>query len=84
MSITPELWPFISGATNFTMKFDYDANGNQIYVGWAQTGSLSSDSTWRIMQQTFNASNQVTDIKWPNGSTGFGLVWDNRASYTYS
>jgi len=79
-----DTWPFILGSTNFTMKFDYDGNGNQIYVGWAQTGSLSSDTAWRIMQQTFNGSNQVTDIKWPGGSTGFGSVWDNRTTYTYS
>lgn len=76
--------PFIQAGTNFTMKFDYDASGNQIYVGWALTGTLSSQATWRIMQQTFNGSSQLTDIKWPNGSTGFGLVWDSRASYTYS
>jgi len=83
---TPELWPFILGSTDNTMKFDYDVNGNQIYIGWAQTGTQSSDPYWRIMQQVFNASNQVTDIKWPNGSTGFGWVWDHRAdgTYTYS
>lgn len=81
---TPDLWPFALGGTNFTLKFDYDVSGNQIYVGWAQTGSLSSASVWRIMQQTFNGSNQVTDIKWPNGSTGFGLIWDIRTSYSYS
>lgn len=81
---TPEVWPFILGSTNNTIKMDYDGNGNQIYVGWAQTGTATSDPYWRIMQQTFNASNQVTDIKWPNGSTGFGSVWDNRTTYTYS
>ena len=79
-----DVWPFIQGSTNYTMKFDYDGSGNQIYVGWAQTGSASSDSAWRIMQQTFNGTNQLTDLKWPNGSTAFGLVWDNRASYSYS
>lgn len=79
-----DIWPFILGSTNFINKFDYDANGNQIYVGWAQVGSASSDPSWRIMQQTFNGSNQMTDVKWANGSTGFGWVWDNRASYSYS
>lgn len=79
-----DTWPFILGATNFTMRFDYDGNGNQIYIGWAQVGSLSSDSAWRIMQQTFNGSNQVTNITWASGSTGFGLVWDLRTNYSYS
>jgi len=80
----PEIWPFILGSNNFINKFDYDGNGNQIYVGWAQPGALSSESSWRIMQQTFNGSNQLTDIKWPNGSTGFSFIWDNRASLSYS
>jgi YD repeat-containing protein len=80
----PDVWPFIQGSTNFTMKFDYDGTGNMIYCGWAQTMSASSDPTWRIMQQTFNGSNQMTDIKWPNGSTAFGFIWDNRASLSFS
>lgn len=79
-----ELWPFILGGTNFTMAFDYDGNGNQIYVGWAQTGTTQAQSGWRIMQQTFNGSNQLTSLQWPNGSTGFGLIWNNRATYSYS
>jgi hypothetical protein len=83
-TVTMDVWPFISGGTNFTMAFDYDANGNQIYVGWAQTGTSQSIAGWRIMQQVFNASNQVTQILWPNGSTGFGLIWTNRTTYSYS
>ena len=78
-----DVWPFVQGATNYTMKFDYDGNNNMIYCGWAQTGSASSDSAWRIMQQTFNGSNLMTDIKWPNGSTAFGFIWDNRAALSY-
>ncbi len=82
---TPDTWPFLSGGTNYTMAFDYDGTGNQIYVGWAQPGSSQSDATsWRIMQQTFNGSSQLTDIKWPNGSTGFNFQWTNRTSYSYS
>lgn len=80
----PDIAPFIYGATNYTMRFDYDGSGNQTYVGWAQTGTASSAAFWRIMKQTFNGSNQVTNITWPNGSTGFGGVWDDRATYTYS
>lgn len=74
---------FIAQATNFTMKFDYDGSGNQTYLGWTQPGSLTSDASWRIMKQTFNGSNQLTDVSWANGSTGFGAVWDSRASYSY-
>lgn len=81
---TPDVWPFILGSTNFTVKFEYDASGNNLYVGWAQPGTASSATGWRIMQQTFNASNQPTDIKWPGGSTAFSSIWDSRTTYTYS
>lgn len=81
---TNQIWPFILGATNFTMKFDYDGNGNQIYVGWAQAGEVSSSTNWRIMKQVFNGSSQVTDIQWPNASTSFIFTWDNRTTYSYS
>lgn len=83
MAINP-VWPFIEGSTNYTMKFDYDGNGNQIYVGWAQPGEVSSSSNWRIMKQIFNGSSQTTDIQWPGASTAFTSVWDNRTTYIYS
>lgn len=83
MSI-PATGPFIAGANNYTLKFDYDGTGNQIYVGWSQPGTSTSQPFWRIMKQTFNGSNQVTDITWPGGSTGFGSVWDSRTTYSYS
>lgn len=81
---TTDVWPFIAGSTNFTMKFDYDGSGNQIYIGWAQPGSVTSATVWRIMQQTFNGSGQPTDIKWPSASTAFNYVWDSRTTYAYS
>lgn len=81
---TPDTWPFYSGGTNYSMAFDYDGSGNQIYVGWIQPGGLTTDSNWRIMQQVFNGSSQVTQILWPNASTGFGFQWTNRANYSYS
>ena len=83
MAIT-DVWPFVLGGTNFTIKWDYDANGNSIYIGWAQPGAATSDTAWRIMQQTFNGNNQMTDSKWPSASTSFSFVWDNRTTYTYS
>lgn len=79
-----DVWPFILGATNQTMKFDYDGSGNQIYVGWVQPGFATSDTGWRIMKQTFNASQQLTDITWPSASTAFNFIWDNRSVYVYS
>lgn len=84
MSAPTDVWAFISGSTNFTIAFDYDGSGNQIYVGWAQPGTSQSASGWRIMQQVFNGSNQAVSILWPNASTGFSFTWANRVTYSYS
>lgn len=81
---TTDVWMFVMGSTNFTLAFDYDGSGNQIYIGWAQPGTAKSSATWRIMKQVFNGSNQTTDIQWPSASTAFSFIWDNRATYTYS
>lgn len=84
MAAPTDVWAFLLGSTNFTVLFDYDTNSNQIYIGWAQPGSLTSASVWRIMHQTFNASGQQLSVVWPSGSTGFSSVWDNRTTYSYS
>lgn len=84
MANQQDVWPFILGSTNQTIKSDYDGGGNQIFVAWAQPGSVTSDPVWRIMKQTFNGNQQMTDIQWPNASTAFSFVWDLRATYVYS
>lgn len=64
--------------------FDYDGNGNTIYIGNAQPGSLSSASVWRIKQLNYNGSNQITSIKFPSASSAYNFIWDNRAALAYS
>lgn len=64
--------------------FDYDGSGNTIYIGNAQPGSASSDSVWRIKQLNYNGSNQITSIKFPNGSPAYNFIYDNRTTLTYS
>lgn len=90
MSTPYDVWAFAAGATNFQMVFDYDGNGNQIYIGWSRPGAITSQQRWRIMKQTFNGSSQVTNITWPSTTTSteqcsiaFDFIWDNRTSYVY-
>lgn len=79
-----DVWPFILGATNQTIRMDYDGSGNNVYIGWATPGTASSADGWRLMRQTFNGTGQMTIIEWPNASTAFTFIWDNRALYSYS
>jgi len=77
-------WIFDNSQGNLIQRIDYDANGNAIYVGWAQAGSATSDATWRIVQNTYDASNRFTGSGFPSASCAFAYVWDNRTTYTYS
>ena len=67
----------------FTTKFDYDVNGNLVYIGIARGGSLTSDPKWFIKQLNYSGSS-LAGIACANGSIDFTAVWDNRATYSYS
>lgn len=65
-------------------NFDYDGNGNTIYVGNAQPGTATSATGWRVKQLNYNGSNQITSIRYPNGSPAYNFIWDSRTTYTFS
>lgn len=62
----------------FTAAFEYDASNNPVYIGMAKIGSSKADPVWQIRKLTFDASNNVTDIKWARGSSSFTNVWNDR------
>lgn len=88
----PNVWNFAYSQGNFIQRIDYDANNNAIYLGWAQPGTLTTDSNWRIVQNTYTSPNGTpvfTSSGFPgdangNPSCGFAFQWSNRANYVYS
>lgn len=78
-----ESWMFIQGGENFIQRFDYDGSNRVIYQGWAQAGSATSSSVWRIRQLNYTGDN-VTSILFPSGSPAFAYSWDDRTGYSYS
>lgn len=67
----------------YTMAFEYDVDGNPIYIGKAAQGSAKSAAAWQIRKLTFS-SNDVTDIQFAAGSSAYTNIWDNRALLAYS
>lgn len=67
-----------------TQALDYDGSNNPIYIGLAPIGAAKADAAWQIRKLTFDGSNNLTDVKYANGSIRFNEVWDNRASLSYS
>jgi hypothetical protein len=59
----------------------WDTVGNDIYVGYAAPGSLTSDPVWAIKK--VSESGNDGDIDWADSNKNFDNVWDNRLSLSY-
>jgi hypothetical protein len=61
-------------------KMDYSVrtDGQPVYVGFNNRGSLTSDSNWVIQKLTYNTNGFVTDVDIAIDS------WDNRTGATYA
>ena len=68
----------------YTQQFDYDANGNVIYIGRADIGNATSGAKWQIRKMTYDAVGNLLTIQFANGNDGYTSIWDNRASLSYS
>lgn len=72
------------------MAFQGEYSGtNLIYKGFARPGSATSAAVWQIAKCSYDGSNNLLTIKWPqdsnaHASNDFQFIWDNRATYTYS
>jgi hypothetical protein len=60
-------------------KGDYDASGNLIYQGFADSGIATSQARWLIIKHAYDASNN-----WTGSQTAFNAIWDNRTTTTYA
>jgi len=54
------------------------------YVGHAAPGTATDAAGWNISKITYDGNDNPTSIYWANANVGNALVWDDRASYTYS
>lgn len=53
------------------------------YVGEAQSNVQTSELKWRIKKLVYDTSNNLLEINWCNGETGFKYSWDERLTYNY-
>lgn len=66
-----------------TQAFDYDVDGNIVYIGSANPGSSKASPVWKIKKITYS-NGKPTDIAWASGSNQESFIWNNRASLIYS
>lgn len=72
------------GSDGTIKVFDYDIDGNLIYLGGAIPGSLESEAVWQISKFLYDADGNVSSILYANGNTLFTNIWNNRVSLSYS
>jgi trans-2-enoyl-CoA reductase len=68
----------------YTKRYDYNANGQLIYEGWAKTALNASvnAAVWTIRAYTYTGNN-LTFSGYANGTTAENQIWANRATLTY-
>jgi len=66
------------------LRFEYDGNGRQIYMGEGQPGATNSDKKWRIKKFQYNSMGQQDAGALADGRAEFVFSWDDRATYTYN
>jgi hypothetical protein len=77
------LWDGTNWVTNMTQLIkEVDFDGDFIYIGEAQTGTLLSDSTWRISRTEFIGDDSKK--RYANGTVGFTNEWNNHLTYPYT
>ncbi len=68
----------------YQIKLIYDGSGNLTYVGKANAGKLTSEESWQIAKLSYDASNNLSDLKYANGSPAFVFIMDHYATYNFS
>ena len=53
-------------------------------VGKANAGKLTSKEAWQIAKLSYDASNNLSDLKYAGGSPAFVFIMDNYATYNFS
>lgn len=61
-----------------------NANGQVIYLGYAQPGTAKTAAAWQIRKITYDANGAMTDVEFAEGSNAFNKVWNSYATYSYS
>ena len=62
------------------LQWDTTSTANNIYVGDAGPGTLTSVAAWRIQK----IDTSTGTISWADGDTLYDNIWDNRTSLSYS
>lgn len=61
--------------------YEYDVNGNVVYIGISKHGTAESARGWFITRFTYDVNENVVSSE---TSDGISAVWTDRATTTYA
>lgn len=64
-------------------NYDYDADGDVLYIGHASPGTPDGDSKWRIIKYFYDANKRAVRKAYAEGREIFAFSWTARATYDY-
>lgn len=67
-----------------TERYAHTAFNDVEYAGFADPGSLTSDSVWRIRKFTYDANRNVLEVLFAGGTSEFVHKWDDYLTLSYS
>ena len=73
---------YLSKKVNQQINLAYNINNDVEYVGYSEPGTADSEAAWHILKLGYTGNN-VTSVKFADGTTTYSKVWDNRATYSY-
>ena len=74
----------LGGTLMSVQAFENNANGQPVYIGYAEAGTAKTAPKWQIRKITYDANNFITDIQFASGTANFDKIWNSRDTYTYS
>lgn len=72
-----------SSSAIYSVRNEYDGNGNVIYLGQAMPGTPTSQKGWQILKCTYNVNDDLETALWAGGTRSFDKTWNDRATYDY-
>lgn len=75
------LVPMLGNMGLLEKRIENDANGNQLYVGYARKPKTpTSSAEWMIRKFSYDANNFLEYDQLPDDGIGFKYSWDDRSN----
>lgn len=86
LDVTKRIKPVLALVSSYSIRYDYDGNGNLLYVGYTDLGNFNdtNNSVWSIIKYSYDGSNNLIGKTYADGDLLFDNIWNDRITLSYS